>query len=119
MEELQDCNSKSLVALPGSLVLHLCRLFGQQDQSWWQKYILAYFLLVRNDYFSGESKKHSDVFCDISELDFFPYATDLDSEELKDLFRRLNREVIQVVTDQMIATSQAFIMTCLKTAFLA
>ena len=103
MEELQDCNSKSLVALLGSLVLHLCRLFGQQDQSWWQKYILAYFLLVRNDY-----------------LDFFlPYATDLDSEELKDLFRRLNQEVIQVVTDQMIATSQAFIMTCLKTAFLA
>ena len=83
MEELQDCNSKSLVALPGSLVLHLFRLFGQQDQSSWQKYILAYFLLVRNDYFSGESKKHSDVFCDISELDFFPYAIDLDSEELE------------------------------------
>ena len=74
MEELQDCNSKSLVALPGSLVLHLFRLFGQQDQSSWQKYILAYFLLVRNEYFSGESKRHSDV---------FPYATDLGSEELE------------------------------------
>ncbi|RLM75522.1 uncharacterized protein C2845_PM15G22380 [Panicum miliaceum] len=61
----------------------LARLFGQQDQSSWQKYILAYFLLVRNEYFSGESKTHSDVFCDISELDVFPYATDLDSEELK------------------------------------
>ncbi|KAL5675000.1 hypothetical protein ACJX0J_011131, partial [Zea mays] len=83
MEELQDCNSRSLVALPGSLVLRLFRLFGQQDQSSWQKYILAYFLLVRNEYFSGESKKHSDVFCDISELDFFLYATDLDSEELE------------------------------------
>ena len=83
MEELQDCNSKSLVALPGSLVLHLFRLFGQQDQSSWQKYILAYFLLVRNEYFSGESKRYSDVFCDISELDVFPYATDLGSEELE------------------------------------
>ncbi|KAG2574795.1 hypothetical protein PVAP13_7KG349600 [Panicum virgatum] len=83
MEELQDCNSKSLVALPGSLVLHLFRLFGQQDQSSWQKYILAYFLLVRNEYFSGESKRHSDMFCDISELDVFPYATDLGSEELE------------------------------------
>jgi hypothetical protein len=83
MEELQDCNSRSLVALLGSLLLHLFRLFGQQDQSSWQKYIYTYFLLVRNDYFSGESKKHSDVFCDISELDFFPYATYLDSEELE------------------------------------
>lgn len=83
MEDLQDFNSKSLVALPGSLVLHLFRLLGQQDQSSWQKYILAYFLLVRNEYFSGESNKHSDAFCDISELDFFPYATDLDSEELE------------------------------------
>jgi hypothetical protein len=39
--------------------------------------------LVRKGYFSGESKKHSDVFRDISELDFFPYATDSDSEELE------------------------------------
>jgi hypothetical protein len=54
MEELQDCNSRSLVALPGSLLLRLFRLFGQQqDQSSWQKYILAYFLLVRNDYLWG------------------------------------------------------------------
>ncbi|XP_062185562.1 F-box/kelch-repeat protein At5g60570-like [Phragmites australis] len=89
MEDLQDCNSKSLVALPGSVVLHLFRLFGQQDQNSWQKYILAYFLLVRNE-FSRESKKQSvligsDVHCcDISELDVdFSFATDLDSEDLE------------------------------------
>uniref|UniRef100_A0ACD5UUP3 Uncharacterized protein n=1 Tax=Avena sativa TaxID=4498 RepID=A0ACD5UUP3_AVESA len=58
MEDLQDCNSKSLVAVPGSLVLHLFRLLGQQDNSW-QKYALAYFLLVRNEYFSREPRKHS------------------------------------------------------------
>ncbi|PWZ10383.1 Vesicle-fusing ATPase [Zea mays] len=39
--------------------------------------------ICKKGYFSGESKKHSDVFCDISELDFFPYATDSDSEELE------------------------------------
>ncbi|PWZ31613.1 Vesicle-fusing ATPase [Zea mays] len=41
------------------------------------------FSVGQKGYFSGESKKHSDVFRDISELDFFPYATDSDSEELE------------------------------------
>ncbi|XP_037487233.1 F-box/kelch-repeat protein At5g60570-like [Triticum dicoccoides] len=73
MEDLQDCNSKSLVAVPGSLVLHLFRLLGQQDNSW-QKYALAYFLLVRNEYFPREPRKHSAVnvqlvpCCDSSDL---------------------------------------------------
>ena len=40
------------------LVLHLFRQFGQQDNSR-QKYTLAYFLLVRHEYFSMEPRKHS------------------------------------------------------------
>uniref|UniRef100_A0A0A9CS76 Uncharacterized protein n=1 Tax=Arundo donax TaxID=35708 RepID=A0A0A9CS76_ARUDO len=61
MEDLQNCNLKSLVAVPGSVVLHLFRFYGQQDQHSWQKYILAYFLLDKKEFFSRESKKHSDV----------------------------------------------------------
>jgi hypothetical protein len=83
MEDLRDCNWRSPVAVPGSVVLHLFRMFDQQDQHSWQKYILAYFLLVRNEYFSSDSKKHSDG-CDISDLGvYFPFATDWDSEELE------------------------------------
>ncbi|KQJ84642.1 F-box/kelch-repeat protein At5g60570 isoform X1 [Brachypodium distachyon] len=82
MEDLQDCNSKSLVAVPGSLVLHLFRQFGQQDNSW-HKYTLAYFLLVRNEYFSREPRKHSTVSgqhvdcCDSSKLDLASKALPL------------------------------------------
>jgi hypothetical protein len=83
MEDLQDCNWKCLVAVPGSVVLHLFRMFDQQDQHSWQKCILAYFLLVRNEYFSSDSKKHSDG-CDISDLGvYLSFATDWDSEELE------------------------------------
>lgn len=88
MEDLQDCNTKSLVAVPGSVVLHVFRLFGQQDNSW-QKYTLAYFLLVRNEYFSRESRKldvneHHVHCCDNSELDVdVSCPADLGSKKLE------------------------------------
>uniref|UniRef100_A0A0E0DIH5 F-box domain-containing protein n=1 Tax=Oryza meridionalis TaxID=40149 RepID=A0A0E0DIH5_9ORYZ len=100
MEDLQDCDCKSLVAVPGSVVLHLFRLFNQQDNSW-QKYTLAYFLLVRNEYFSRDSRKHSDGknqlldCCDDSELDLDVLYADLDSKELE---LKLQKPVVKTLS---------------------
>ncbi|XP_073003719.1 F-box/kelch-repeat protein At5g60570-like [Typha latifolia] len=46
MEEFQECSSKSMIVISGSVLLQLCG----EDRNSLQKFILAYLLIARNEY---------------------------------------------------------------------